>query len=363
MEVKNKELLVIMNYAPHYRYPIYSLLEDQYNVQWIFGDHLPLRSIKKLNLSSFSRSHLHNTIRLWKLYYLPGTLYALFKHKVVIVTGEPYFLNSWVALIVGKVLNKKIILWSHGYYGSEGFFKILLKRIYFSLSVHSLLYWQHGRDGLINIGISQSKLTTIFNSLHFERELNKKLDYTPSFYVDLFGNTNPVLVFLGRVTKVKKIDQLLAAISLLKQKVNVVIIGPIIESIEPHNILNYDSIYFTGEIYEDKILSNYLANASLCISPGNVGLTAMHSLRYGLPVITHGDFSNQMPEVEIIEPGVNGDLFRINDVTDLASTIDKWLDKSHKVRNKDVFRDRLRKNYTAESQLRLIRNVVDDLYV
>ena len=42
------------------------------------------------------------------------------------------------------------------------------------------------------------------------------------------------------------------------------------------------------------------------VSPGNVGLTAIHSLSYGTPVLTHNNFNNQMPEVESIQPGFNG---------------------------------------------------------
>jgi hypothetical protein len=50
----------------------------------------------------------------------------------------------------------------------------------------------------------------------------------------------------------------------------------------------------------------------------------MHSLGYGVPVITHGDPSRQMPEWEAILPGVTGDLFEPDDVEDLARKVDHW---------------------------------------
>ena len=55
-----------------------------------------------------------------------------------------------------------------------------------------------------------------------------------------------------------------------------------------------------------------------------VGLTAMHSLAYGTPVITHDDEMFQSPEWEIILPGSNGGFFRRGDARDLARAIREW---------------------------------------
>jgi hypothetical protein len=60
------------------------------------------------------------------------------------------------------------------------------------------------------------------------------------------------------------------------------------------------------------------------VSPGNVGLTCMHSFGYGVPVITHDDADEQMPEWEAIVPGVTGDVFRRNSAEDLARVIRQW---------------------------------------
>ena len=61
-----------------------------------------------------------------------------------------------------------------------------------------------------------------------------------------------------------------------------------------------------GETFDEAEISKLLNHADLCVSPGNVGLTAMHALAYGVPVATHNDFKNQMPEFEAITPGKTG---------------------------------------------------------
>jgi hypothetical protein len=50
----------------------------------------------------------------------------------------------------------------------------------------------------------------------------------------------------------------------------------------------------------------------------------MHSLAYGVPVVTHDDPEDQMPEWEAIEPGVTGSLFRKDSVESLATQIERW---------------------------------------
>ena len=65
--------------------------------------------------------------------------------------------------------------------------------------------------------------------------------------------------------------------------------------------------------------------SDLCVSPGNVGLTAIHALSYGTGVASHNNFNNQMPEVESIIDGVNGFLFREGDYLDLVEKIRSFL--------------------------------------
>jgi len=83
-------------------------------------------------------------------------------------------------------------------------------------------------------------------------------------------------------------------------------------------------VEFRGECYDEDTLRVLTSNACATVSPGKVGLTAMQSLAYGTPVITHGDLDSQMPEVEVVLPGTNGDFFVKGSVESLATTINNW---------------------------------------
>ena len=85
-----------------------------------------------------------------------------------------------------------------------------------------------------------------------------------------------------------------------------------------------DKVWFYGVCYDEKTNAELIYNADLCVSPGNVGLTAMHSLVFGCPVITHNCFEWQMPEYEAIQAGVTGDFFTMDDTDDLTMVISRW---------------------------------------
>ena len=86
-----------------------------------------------------------------------------------------------------------------------------------------------------------------------------------------------------------------------------------------------NQVWFYGQCYDNNELSVLLFNVSLCVSPGNVGLTALHAMSYGTPVISNDDFESQMPEYETIIPNKTGLLYKKGDFQDLCNKIEEWL--------------------------------------
>ena len=100
-------------------------------------------------------------------------------------------------------------------------------------------------------------------------------------------------------------------------------------------------------------------DADLTVSPGKIGLTAMHSLMYGTPVVTHGDLDAQMPEVEAIEEGRTGAFFRRGDARDLAATIAGWLDAGlPRAQVRQAARAAIKAKWTPQGQARIIEEAL-----
>ena len=83
-------------------------------------------------------------------------------------------------------------------------------------------------------------------------------------------------------------------------------------------------VHFYGACYDETRLAELNLISCVTVAPGMVGLTAMQSLGYGVPVITHDDRLAQMPEAESILPGITGDLFEHGNVADLARVLRGW---------------------------------------
>jgi hypothetical protein len=97
------------------------------------------------------------------------------------------------------------------------------------------------------------------------------------------------------------------------------------------------------------------------VSPGNVGLTAMHTMVFGTPVLTHDDFPHQMPEFEAIKESETGSFFKYGDVESLADGISRWFDekqdKRDEVRTACMYE--IDTNWTPQFQLNVLSSVIN----
>jgi glycosyltransferase involved in cell wall biosynthesis len=69
-----------------------------------------------------------------------------------------------------------------------------------------------------------------------------------------------------------------------------------------------ERVEFAGQITDDELLAPYFAQSLLMVSPGCIGLVAIHSYAYGVPVLV-ADTEPHGPEVEVLVPGRNCELF------------------------------------------------------
>ena len=122
---------------------------------------------------------------------------------------------------------------------------------------------------------------------------------------------------------------------------------------EYNNFIESGWLHFYGATYDENELGNLIFHSDLCVSPGNIGLTAIHSLTYGTSVASHSNFRNQMPEVEIIKEGINGFMFKENNIEDLALKIESFFNSKRK--SKKVIRNKILKLYNPKNQLKVFK--------
>ncbi|WP_345992292.1 glycosyltransferase [Chryseobacterium sp. Chry.R1] len=367
MEDKN---VLIYNFGQHYREPIFKKMDEELAIDFYFGDNSEdIKTFDYNKLKGYKGTL--KSVKLYKiLYWQKGLLGLAFKnYSNYILLGEYFCVTHWLLFILLKLRGKKIILWSHGWYGNEGTAKRMIKKLYFAFADKILLYGNYAKDLMIKEGINEEKLEVIYNSLDFERqnEIYKSLVAT-DIYRNFFQNNNKIIFYIGRLQKRKKIEQIIFVLRELQKDnifINLVIIGKGEKESDLRKLVAESgldaNVWFYGATYKEEEIGELIRNADLCISPGNVGLTAMHSLVYGTPVITHSNFKNQMPEFEAIIPGVSGDFFTEDSLEDLKSKIKDWIiSEKNKENISESCREIIRDKYNPEYQIKIIKRIIND---
>jgi len=339
----DQQICCIFNLAPHYNAPVYTLMDKELKCDFFIGDRIayPLELMNYERLNGFKNELKYKPL-IGNFYWQKGAVALAFKpYRHYILTGEPHCISVWVILLLNRISGRKSYLWTHGWYGDESILKKMIKKLFFGLSHKVLLYGDYARNLMIKEGINRNKLLTIYNSLDYDRQMEIRQCLKDTFiYKEHFNNEYPVLLYIGRIQSRKKIELLIEAMNELqkaKRFCNLILIGKQADETDINKLISMyrlgEYVWFYGPCYDENILGELIYNANVCISPGNVGLTAIHCMVYGTPVISQDNFKQQMPEFEAIQPNETGDFFIENSVEDLISKILKWISITKKERD------------------------------
>lgn len=351
--VNPKKVYYFTNLAPRYRKLLWEkLIANTFGAEFyfLFGKNnksgikeidfnSPIFNAYKGQIIHLSNVWLNKKVLLWQFGVIRRAL--LEKIDVAIFLGDMYCISTWIAAMFLRLRNKKVIFWGHGFYGNEGKVKFLLRRLFYKLANYHLLYNNRAKNIMVKSGFDIKKLFVIYNSLDFDAhlKLRKNIEhYVNKRSFNFFKNPKlPLLFFIGRLTPVKRLDLLIDVVSRINSnsknsQVNLLVIGTGTEHEKLYQmVINHrlqDNVHFLGACYDENLIAKYLSSADLCVSPGNIGLTAIHSLSLGTPVCTHSNLALQMPEVEAVVEGQTGLFFEKDNIDDLDNKIKEWLSNS-----------------------------------
>ena len=377
--INKEKILFITNFFPSYRKNIWEKLLNNKKSDIIFYFD-PIQNegiqVEKKNSKSNKRKNSFKEIKnfyffgrvIWQSRIVRECLSASFNQAIFL--GDMNILSTWIALLICRLRNKKTILWTHGFYGNESHIKRWLRILFYSIGNKYLLYEQRGRKLMIKAGFESSKIFIIYNSLDYELQKKYFEDYQKNNIkkeFTFFKNSKlKTIIFLGRLTSVKKIDLLIKSVNKLNSKIvkfNLLIIGEgpqksLLKKISKKG-LDKGWIYFYGKTYDESELSKLIYSSDLMVSPGNTGLNAVHALSYGTPVATHNNFNKQMPEAAIIEVKKTGFFFNENDSDDLSFNIELWFSKFSFNTTQLERRGIIDEKYNPEYQVKIILEALD----
>lgn len=292
------KVLLIQEYIPHYRVPIFNELAKNVDLTVIFSEG-EVSEDKKFNCMKiptfrfYHKIHKKNIIKLAKQYDV-----------VISLMDFSFFTNRLMSVL--RLKKYKLAYWGIGVpagynqrYDSDD--KIFKKSYKWVKNADALIFYcDYPINKYIKYGQKKEKLFVANNTVKImpiEIDEEKKKD----------------ILFCGSLYRQKKIFELLDnyknAYEINKNIANLLIIGDGEEKEKIKQWINENSldnkIKLIGAIYDEDKLVYYFKNAIICISPDQAGLSVLKSMGYGVPFVT---YKNAITGGEIfnIKDGENG---------------------------------------------------------
>lgn len=257
------------------------------------------------------------------------------KADVVVLTWNLNYLSLLPALLRARLCGVGAVLWGHGRSIGQTVVRARLRAFAARFADTVICYGRAGAEECIANGVRRANVFVADNALD-ERPARRemaRLAANPkrlaSFQRQEGIEGARTILFVSRLHPENRVDLLfdaLPAVNAAVPNARVVVVGKgeterrRLEAIARSRGVA-ERVRFLGPIYDEAELAPWFMSASVLCYPQNVGLSAIHALAYGLPVVCGDDLRHHNPEAEAVVDGRSGRLFRHGDAADLARVL------------------------------------------
>ena len=238
------------------------------------------------------------------------------------------------AMVRARASGMGVVLWGHGFSKQESALRGALRNGVARRAHSVLVYNRSTADALVAGGLDANRVFVAPNALdqapiqaareHWLAEPDRLAGFRREH--DL--GEGPVLLFVSRLGADRRADVLLRAGALLRDAhpdLRVAIVGDGPDSGRLRALsteLGLDDLArFPGAVYDETELAPWFLSASAFVYPVNIGLSLLHAMGYGRPVITSDNLRNHGPEIDALRPGHTGLTYKEADHEDLARVV------------------------------------------
>jgi L-malate glycosyltransferase len=345
-----KKVLIIYKFLPQYRVEFFDKLKDsllQYDIDLIliYGKLKNQDSIKNdernLDWAIYRESKLikvGSTGLLWQ-----PCLDMLPKVDLVIVEQANSLLVNYLLIPLSKVMKFKFAFWGHGanLQDDTNSAKNRFRYFFLNQSDYWFAYTNGVKNFLIEKGVNNRKITVVDNAIDTlslkQQYDNLSMSEVDNLKTEMGINGNNVAIYCGGIYKEKRVDFLIEASVIIKEKIedfHLIFVGAGPEAYRVKEASEtYDWIHYVGPKFGVERVP-YFKMSELFLMPGLVGLAILDTFATETPMITT-DFPYHSPEIEYLENGKNG-VITANNIDDYSKqVIDLFLNEDKIVRLKE----------------------------
>ena len=354
--------LVVYQHLPHYRLGVFKALEQDDRLACAFaaGASSHDGSIPTIDFDRLARVHALENHWFRRFLWQSGLLKALRRDRpeVVVFLGDFAFVSTWVAAALMRLCGVGVLFWTIGWHKPESGLRRRARLAFYRLSHGLLLYGETGQAIGTQMGFPRPRTAVVYNSSSSSLHDVTSSEAEHARFVSMLPPPGTeVITAVLRLNPVKRLDLLVHVAARLAERgrpVSVLIVGdgPEREHLSALARRLGVALHLPGAAYSAQTLQATYDRTSVTVIPAAAGLSVLQSLDHGRPVVTHDDAYGQMPEFEAIRPGVNGSLYRRDDVDAMADEITVWLDRSASKRSETgrACRESLARDWCPEAQ-------------
>ena len=311
----SRSVLIIQEHLPHYRVPFFEQLHKDLSAHGVS---------LQLIFSPKTRESLLPGYLPWALpvpIHWFGSMgwQNVFPHvkgiSLVIAPQETKYAVLPLLMILRKWGGWKFAFWGHGKNFqaihpasfSESWKRFLSRRADWWFAYNDL-----SARTVRDLGFPANKITSVMNSIDTSALIQARNAVTPAQQSDLreelgFFSKN-IAIYTGGLYSQKRISFLLQACRIIRKKIpdfEMIVIGRgpdealVVETAKRESWLRYLGAKGDAE------KAPYWSLASVCLMPGLVGLAALDSLAFGVPMVTTA-YPYHSPEVDYLSHGKTG---------------------------------------------------------
>ena len=253
---------------------------------------------------------------------------------VMVLSWSTRYLTLVPSLVRARWNGVGTVLWGHGYSKSETRLRENSRGAVADFA-DSVLFYNHGSaQRFIDRGYSSpERVFVALNTLDITAiNAAKKVWQADPARLAAFrsekGLNGPTVLFVSRLNADNRVDLLLKAAAVLHKdlpalKVVIVGAGPEADALKSlaRTLGLGQAAIFTGAIYDEVDLAPYFLSAGAFCYPVNIGLSLIHAMAYGVPVVTSNRLTAQNPEIEALKDGINGCCYQDGEVDALAGVL------------------------------------------
>lgn len=272
-----------------------------------------------------------------------GVLFSAIRARTTVVELNPRNLNTWLTLLLRRVLQKPTLVWGHAWprSGPESP-SDRLRSVVRRLSGHVIVYTK-GQQQLLSLKEPWLKVAVAPNGLYRQKQLAAKVS-------DVDGSH---FVWVGRFVGDKRPALAIAAMRRIIAEGSIATLvmvgdGPEMDAVRhgAHDLIETGHVAMLGWVDDAVRLHEIFSGALALVCTGYVGLNVTQSLGFGCPVVYPINEAHS-PEVELLD-STNSVTFTSNDAEELAATMLR-VERGECSFDRSAMTQRVRDDYSADA--------------